>query len=81
MNPTDSTDLTDLRAALPAAEDWQGRHVVVCNWRDGRHPQAGGAELYCEEIARRLHDAGVRVTYLTSRPRAVARREDTGFGT
>ncbi|WP_058041391.1 glycosyltransferase family 4 protein [Streptomyces roseifaciens] len=71
---------TDLRAALPATRDWQGRHVVVCNWRDSRHPQAGGAELYCEEVARRLHDAGVRVTYLTSRPRGTARREDTGFG-
>ncbi|MCQ8772049.1 glycosyltransferase family 4 protein [Streptomyces telluris] len=71
---------TDLRAALPATRDWQGRHVVVCNWRDSRHPQAGGAELYCEEVARQLHDAGVRVTYLTSRPRGTARREDTGFG-
>ncbi|MFF4159761.1 glycosyltransferase [Streptomyces sp. NPDC001678] len=74
MNPT------DLRTALPATQDWQGRHVVVCNWRDGRHPQAGGAELYCEEVARQLHDAGVRVTYLTSRPQGTARREDTGFG-
>ncbi|MCC3778439.1 glycosyltransferase [Streptomyces sp. UNOB3_S3] len=74
MNPT------DLRTALPATQDWQGRHVVVCNWRDGRHPQAGGAELYCEEVARQLHDAGVRVTYLTSRPQGAARREDTGFG-
>ncbi|MDT0451074.1 glycosyltransferase [Streptomyces hesseae] len=75
MNPT------DLRAALPAAPDWRGRHVVVCNWRDSRHPQAGGAELYCEEVARQLHDSGVRVTYLTSRPQGAARREDTGFGT
>lgn len=72
---------TDLRAALPATRDWRGRHVVVCNWRDGRHPQAGGAELYCEEVARQLHDAGVRVTYLTSRPQGTDRREDTGFGT
>ncbi|MFF4222478.1 glycosyltransferase [Streptomyces abikoensis] len=72
---------TDLRAALPATQDWRGRHVVVCNWRDGRHPQAGGAELYCEEVARQLHDAGVRVTYLTSRPQGTDRREDTGFGT
>ncbi|MEX2985972.1 glycosyltransferase [Streptomyces sp. C36] len=75
MNPA------DLRAVLPATGDWQDRHVVVCNWRDGRHPQAGGAELYCEEVARQLHDAGVRVTYLTSRPRGAARREDTGHGT
>ncbi|MFI9201379.1 glycosyltransferase [Streptomyces sp. NPDC053048] len=71
----------NLLTALPATKDWHGRHVVVCNWRDGRHPQAGGAELYCEEVARQLHDAGVRVTYLTARPRGAARREDTGFGT
>ncbi|KAK1177944.1 glycosyltransferase [Streptomyces sp. NBS 14/10] len=71
----------DLRTALPAVRDWRGRHVVVCNWRDRRHPQAGGAELYCEEVARQLHESGLRVTCLTSRPRGTARREGTRFGT
>ncbi|GAA2671601.1 glycosyltransferase [Streptomyces lunalinharesii] len=70
-----------LHQVFPAAKDWQGRHVVVCNWRDGRHPQAGGAELYCEETARQLHEAGVEVTYLTARPQGAARRESTGHGT
>ncbi|WP_228980214.1 glycosyltransferase family 4 protein [Streptomyces sp. DH12] len=59
---------------------WQGRHVVLCNWRDGRHPAAGGAELYCEQVARRLSLAGVRVTYLTARPRGAPRSETTGHG-
>ncbi|MDH6574470.1 glycosyltransferase [Kitasatospora sp. MAP5-34] len=70
-----------LRRAFPGVTWWRGRHVVVCNWRDGRHPQAGGAELYCEETARQLHETGVRVTCLTSRPRGTARREDTAYGT
>ncbi|MYT33100.1 MULTISPECIES: glycosyltransferase family 4 protein [unclassified Streptomyces] len=61
--------------------DWRGRHVVVCNWRDGRHPQAGGAELYCEETARELRTAGAQVTFLTARPRGTARRERTDYGT
>ncbi|MEV4742687.1 glycosyltransferase family 4 protein [Streptomyces sp. NPDC049555] len=76
-----TTALTALRDAFPAVADWRGRHVVVCNWRDGRHPRAGGAELYCEEVARHLTGAGIRVTYLTARPRGSARREDTAFGT
>ncbi|MET9415370.1 glycosyltransferase [Streptomyces klenkii] len=71
----------NLSAAFPAVREWRSRHVVVCNWRDGRHPQAGGAELYCEETARQLHDAGVQVTYLTARPRGTARRESTDYGT
>ncbi|MCQ4042737.1 glycosyltransferase [Streptantibioticus rubrisoli] len=70
--------LTD---AFPGVTEWQGRHVVLCNWRDGSHPQAGGAELYCEEVAAELHRAGVRVTYLTARPPGAARRERTRYGT
>ncbi|MCK9876335.1 glycosyltransferase family 4 protein [Frankia sp. Ag45/Mut15] len=44
-----------------------GRHVVFLNWRDRAHPQAGGAELFCESVAERFAAAGVRVTLLTSR--------------
>ncbi|MGW7007054.1 glycosyltransferase, partial [Streptomyces sp. NPDC054933] len=70
-----------LADAFAGVAEWRGRHVVVCNWRDGRHPQAGGAELYCEEVAGELHRAGVRVTYLTARPPGTARREQTPYGT
>nr|WP_261565478.1 glycosyltransferase family 4 protein [Frankia gtarii] len=45
-----------------------GRHVVFLNWRDQNHPQAGGAELFCQSIAERFATAGARVTLLTSRP-------------
>ncbi|WP_232292059.1 glycosyltransferase family 4 protein, partial [Frankia sp. QA3] len=45
-----------------------GRHVVFLNWRDQEHPQAGGAELFCQSIAERFAAAGARVTLLTSRP-------------
>ncbi|MDF3289571.1 glycosyltransferase [Streptomyces silvisoli] len=70
-----------LADAFPGVTEWRDRHVVVCNWRDAPHPQAGGAELYCEEVAAELHRAGVRVTYLTARPPGTARREHTRYGT
>src|SRR6202167_5705810 len=40
--------------------------TVIVNWRDLSHPQAGGAEMYCEEVARRLARDGRRVVLLTS---------------
>lgn len=58
-----------------------GRHVVICNWRDTAHPQAGGAELYCEEVARQLQRLGVRVTLVTSRPPGTSARQTADFGT
>ncbi len=55
-------------------------HVVLVNWRDSRHPQAGGAELYCESVARRLAGSGHRVTLLTCRPAGAPRTEEVdGF--
>ncbi|WP_433218966.1 glycosyltransferase family 4 protein [Dactylosporangium sp. CS-047395] len=58
----------------------RGRHIVICNWRDTAHPRAGGAELYCEQVADRLARRGITVTLLTARPRGTARHEATGFG-
>ncbi|MEU5694586.1 glycosyltransferase family 4 protein [Actinosynnema sp. NPDC020468] len=49
-------------------ERLRGKHIAVLNWRDVRHPEAGGAELYLHHIARRWVAAGVRVTWLTARP-------------
>src|ERR1700722_14357057 len=40
--------------------------TVIVNWRDLSHPQAGGAEIYCEEVAHRLVQRGRRVVFLTS---------------
>jgi glycosyltransferase involved in cell wall biosynthesis len=44
-----------------------GKHVLVLNWRDIRHRQAGGAEQYMHQISRRWVDEGVKVTWFTSR--------------
>jgi hypothetical protein len=105
----------NLHSALPATEDWRGRHVVVCDRREKYRPKAvqgepdgtrtglgegnGGTEstegterggqwrrpdqggFHSTETARELHRAGVRVTYLTARPRGAARRETTVHGT
>jgi glycosyltransferase involved in cell wall biosynthesis len=36
--------------------------VLFLNWRDRRHPQGGGSEVFVEEVGRRLAAAGRRVT-------------------
>ncbi len=42
--------------------------ILICNWKDIRHPQAGGAEVYIHEVARRWVDWGHEVTLFTARP-------------
>lgn len=51
----------------PSAEALRGSRVLVLNWRDGRHPLAGGAEQYVHEIAARWVQAGADVTLYTAR--------------
>jgi glycosyltransferase involved in cell wall biosynthesis len=58
-----------VRRAVPPSS------VVVLNWRDRRHPAAGGAELYCERLARELARRGRSVVLVTSRPAGTAARE------
>ena len=53
----------------------QGPSVVVLNWRDRRHRSAGGAELYCERVARELAARGRSVVLVTSRPEGTQARE------
>lgn len=43
------------------------KRVLVLNWRDIRHPQAGGAETYMHEISRRWVQSDVDVTWFTGR--------------
>jgi glycosyltransferase involved in cell wall biosynthesis len=58
----------------------QDRRLVIVNWRDRRHGSAGGAELYCERVARELAARGRRVLLLTSRPAGAPGREEVdGF--
>ncbi|SDZ08558.1 Glycosyltransferase involved in cell wall bisynthesis [Geodermatophilus africanus] len=40
--------------------------ILVLNWRDIRHPLAGGAEQYMHEIGRRWVGAGAAVTWFTA---------------
>ncbi|MFK0040899.1 glycosyltransferase family 4 protein [Paenarthrobacter sp. NPDC090517] len=53
--------MTNLSAQLA------GKRVLVLNWRDISHSQAGGAEQYMHEISRRWVRSGVAVTWFTGR--------------
>ncbi|MFD3532434.1 glycosyltransferase family 4 protein [Streptomyces sp. NPDC058664] len=54
--------------------------IAFLNWRDPDHPDAGGAEAYCWEIARRFAAAGAHVTLVSSRhPGARAREYRDGI--
>ncbi len=47
--------------SIPAPEADTLR-ILVFNWRDTRHGQAGGAEVFIQELAKRWHAAGHDVT-------------------
>lgn len=53
----------------------RGAALVILNWRDRRHPAAGGAELYCERLARELARQGRPVILVTSRSPGTQARE------
>ena len=46
------------------------KHILIVNWKDITHPAAGGAEVFCDQVARELLVLGYQVTMLTSRGRA-----------
>jgi glycosyltransferase involved in cell wall biosynthesis len=48
--------------------------ILVINWRDMEHPEAGGAEVHFTEIFTRLADRGHNVTLLTTRFRGCERK-------
>lgn len=41
--------------------------ILIFNWKDVHHPQAGGAEVVTHELAHRLVKDGYKVTMLTAR--------------
>lgn len=49
--------------------------ILIINWRDTKHPKAGGAEIVTMEHARRWVRAGNDVTWLTSAYRSAPREE------
>ncbi|WIG16332.1 glycosyltransferase family 4 protein [Kocuria rosea] len=52
---------------LKSFEGLRSKRVLVLNWRDIKHPLAGGAERYMHEISRRWVTEGVDVTWFTGR--------------
>ena len=42
------------------------KKILLVNWRDPRHPAAGGAENYLFEIFKRLADRGEEIFWLAS---------------
>ncbi|HWH08253.1 MAG TPA: glycosyltransferase family 4 protein, partial [Candidatus Thermoplasmatota archaeon] len=52
--------------------------VLVVNWKDLSHPRAGGAEVYTEEVARRLARRGHEVELFCASFPGAAPREERG---
>jgi glycosyltransferase involved in cell wall biosynthesis len=78
--PTTTTRLTAVPDRPTGLSRLAGRRILVLNWRDLHHPQAGGAEQYMHRIARRWAQAGAVVTWLTSAvPGRPAREEVDGM--
>lgn len=50
-------------------------NVLIISWRDITHPEAGGAELYLHELAKRVGGLGHEITMLTSRYKGSAEQE------
>ncbi|MDT0276275.1 glycosyltransferase family 4 protein [Blastococcus goldschmidtiae] len=48
------------------SQQLRGSRILVLNWRDVRHPLAGGAEQYMHEIGSRWVEGGAQVTWLTA---------------
>lgn len=59
--------MPDTTGPSPLLRQLVGLRVLVLNWRDVRNPQAGGAEQYMHQIARRWVAAGAYVTWFTAR--------------
>ena len=62
---TDSRPLADL----------SGLRIIIANWRDPWHPEAGGAERYAWEMACALVAHGAQVRFVTARGTGQSRGE------
>jgi glycosyltransferase involved in cell wall biosynthesis len=49
--------------------------LVIVNWRDLKHPDAGGAEMVCERLARTFADRGYEVVLLSAAVAGEGHRE------
>jgi glycosyltransferase involved in cell wall biosynthesis len=50
--------------------------IAILNWRDLAHPDAGGAEIYVDHIARRWTQDGHQVRIYSSRSNELPRRQE-----
>jgi glycosyltransferase involved in cell wall biosynthesis len=62
----------------PQAAPRSSLHIVLLDYRDLHHPEAGGAEVYVNEIFQRIAARGHRVTLLSARYRGAAAEERIG---
>jgi glycosyltransferase involved in cell wall biosynthesis len=67
----DPDQLTSVERAVSARKGAPGEHlrhrnVLFINWRDIQNPDAGGAETFTHEVARRWAEDGHEVTLLSS---------------
>jgi len=51
-------------------------NILWLNWKDIRHPQAGGAENYTHQIAKRLVAKGHQITLFTSWSKGLPKQEE-----
>jgi glycosyltransferase involved in cell wall biosynthesis/O-antigen/teichoic acid export membrane protein len=54
------------RNGLARLQKGEPLRILVCNWRDLAHPQAGGAEVYTHAVASEWVQSGHHVTWFTS---------------
>jgi glycosyltransferase involved in cell wall biosynthesis len=59
---------------VPSVEEGTAR-VVICNWRDLRHPEGGGSERFVESVAAELAAMGNTVTVVCAAVRGAPREE------
>ncbi len=52
-----------------------GVRILWFNWKCIKHPEAGGAEAYTHEVAKRLSAIGYEVTLATSKPKGLLASE------
>jgi glycosyltransferase involved in cell wall biosynthesis len=65
--------------SAPQTTDLTGRRILILNWRDEHHPEAGGSEVYVGQIARGFAERGAVVTMLCPRyPGSTARETVDG---
>ncbi len=63
------SELFGLRPQLPkngGGFHRKKRRILILNWRDKKHRQAGGAEVYLHEIGKRLSKKGLAITFFTA---------------